>query len=351
MGEDMASNMASRGMASLVNVRSPGGRSSVNGIQAAAFGASGFLGDRVVNALGRGGSQVICGHRSEPDEARHLKLAGGLGQIHIFPYELKDEASVRRVVEGCNVVVNLVGVPWQTRNFSFEEAHVEGAELIAQAAADAGVDRLVHVSHLAQGSCAESGFATSKALGEERVKAAFPDATIVRPATMYGEGDRFTQSAAALAKLLPVFPVVQGGVALRSPVHVNDVAEGITRCVHDASTVARTVELLGPDQFSLDQLYKEIFDQINVRVNTVWCPVQLMSLVAKLVQNAPILGRSGYLTEDDALLLNVSVLASQGTLKFSDLGIDPVRFERHVGQAVKRFRKDALRESDAGMQI
>lgn len=335
----------------MVNVRGPGGRSSVNGITAAVFGASGFLGSRVVNALGRGGSQVVCGHRSEPDDARHLKLCGDLGQIHIVPYELKDEASVRRVVEGCNVVVNLVGAPWETRNFSFQEAHVDGAELIAQAAADAGADRLIHISHIAQGSCPESGFATSKAEGEARVKAAFPDATIVRPATMYGEGDRFTQSTAALAKLLPMFPLVEGGVAKRSPVHVNDVAEGIARCVHEHSTAGKTVELLGPKEFSIEQLYNEIFDQINVRVNTVWCPQQAMSLIAKLVQNAPIVGRAGYLTEDDALLIAVTEAGSEGSLRFSDLGISPERFERHIGQAVQRFRKDALRESDAGMQI
>eukprot|EP00656_Telonema_subtile_P029263 TRINITY_DN32422_c0_g1_i1.p1 TRINITY_DN32422_c0_g1~~TRINITY_DN32422_c0_g1_i1.p1 ORF type:complete len:385 (+),score=124.94 TRINITY_DN32422_c0_g1_i1:106-1260(+) len=343
--------MGTRGMASMVNVRGPGGRSSVSGIQAAVFGASGFLGGHVVNALGRGGSQVICGHRSEPDEARHLKVMGDLGQIHIFPYDIRDEASVRKVVEGCNVVINVVGAPWETRNFNFDDTHVAGAELIAQAAADAGAARLVHVSHLAQGSCAASGFATSKAEGEARVKAAFPEATIVRPATMYGEGDRLTQSTAALAKLLPVFPLVEGGAAKRSPVRVQDVAEGIVGLLRDASFAGKTAEFVGPTEYSLEQLYAEVFDQINVKTHTVYTPVQVMSLVAKLVQNAPIVGRAGYLTEDDVLLSVVDEVVSQGTVRFADLDMTPDHFERHVGQAVKRFRKDALRESDAGMQI
>lgn len=335
----------------MVNVRGPGGRSSVNGITAAVFGASGFLGGRVVNALGRGGSQVVCAHRSEPDDARHLKVMGDLGQIHIVPYHLQDENSVRKVVEGCDVVVNLVGAPWETRNFTFEDTHITGAELIAQASADAGVNRLVHVSHLAQGSCAESEFANSKAEGEARVKAIFPDVTIVRPATMYGEGDRITQSTAAFAKMLPVFPLVEGGVAKRFPVHVNDVADGINCCVHDSSTAGKTVEMLGPDEYSLQQIYQEIFDQINVRVTTVSCPLKVMTLIQTMAQNAPILGRTAYFAKDDALLAAVSEAASEGTLRFEDLGITPERFVRHVGQAVQRFKKDALRESDAGMQI
>lgn len=335
----------------MVNVKGPGGRSSVSGIQAAVFGASGFLGGHVVNALGRRGSQVVCAHRSEPDEARHLKVMGDLGMIHILPYELKNEDSVRKVVEGCNVVINVVGAPWETRNFSFNDVHVEGAELIAQAAADAGADRFIHVSHLAQGSCDSSKFATSKAEGEARVKAAFPEATVVRPATMFGPGDRFIQSTAALAKLLPVFPLVEGGAAKRSPVYVGDVAEGIVQCLRDSTTSGKTVELVGPTEYTLEKLYAEVFDQINLTTHTVWTPQQAMSLVAKIVQNAPILGRAGFLVEDDVELAAVDEVPTDGTVRFSDLDMTPERFERQIGEAVRRFRKDALRESDAGMQI
>ena len=78
---------------------------------------------------------------------------------------------------------------------------------------------------LPQGSCEESGFATSKAAGEAAVKEIFPDATIVRPATMIGENDRFLCDNASMGKLFPVFPLVDGGHAKRSPVWVNDVAE------------------------------------------------------------------------------------------------------------------------------
>jgi NADH dehydrogenase (ubiquinone) 1 alpha subcomplex subunit 9 len=338
-------------MASMVNVHGPGGRSSVNGIQAAVFGASGFLGGHVVNSLGRRGSQVICPHRSEPDEARHLKVMGDLGMIHILPYELKNEESVRQAVEGCNVVINLIGAPWETRNFSFQDIHVDGAELIAQAAADAGADRMIHVSHLAQGSCPSSKFATTKAEGEARVRAAFPEATIVRPATMFGSGDRFTQSTSAIGKLLPVFPIIEGGAAKRSPVFVTDVAEGIVACLRNANTAGKVVEFVGPTEYTLEKLYAEVFDQINLSTRTIWTPKQAMDLVVKVVQSAPILGRAGYLVEDDVELSVVDEVTSEGTLRFSDVDITPEYFERQIGEAVRRFRKDALRESDAGMQI
>jgi len=294
---------------------------------------------------------VVCAHRGEPDDARHLKVMGDLGQVHILPYHLKDEASVRRVTEGRNVVINLVGAPWETRNFSFQDAHVDGAALIAQAAADAGADRLIHVSHLAQGSNPDSGFATSKAEGEAKVKQIFPEATILRPATLFGEGDRFFSSAAALGKLLPLFPLVEGGTTKRSPVWVNDVASAVLNCLHDPDTAGNTFELQGPQAFTLEQLYTQLFDQINVSTTFVHMPLQIAKLNATVFENAPILGRSAVLVKDDVLLAAVDELGSDGALGFSELGIEPESLDIVLGKATRRFRKDAIRAADAGMQI
>jgi NADH dehydrogenase (ubiquinone) 1 alpha subcomplex subunit 9 len=343
--------MSTRGMSSMVGVKGPGGRSSVSGVQAAVFGASGFLGQYVVNALGRGGSQVVCGHRSEPDEARHLKVMGDLGQIHILPYHLQDEESIRQVTEGCNVVVNLVGAPWETRNFNFNQVHVEGAASIARAASDAGAARLIHVSHLAQGTCEESGFATSKAAGEQAVKEAFPDATIVRPATMWGEGDRFLSSNAALGKLFPAVPLVDGGHAKRSPVWVNDVAEGILACIQDGNTAGSTFEFAGPVEYSMEQLQRLLLEAINVQTNFVWTPSQLFKIHATIWENMPITGRSCTLVKDDAILMVVDELKKDGSLGFEQLGVTPTKLESIIGKVMRRFTKQTLREADAGMQI
>jgi len=343
--------LSARGMSSMVGVKGPGGRSSVSGVQAAVFGASGFLGNYVVNALGRGGSQLICAHRSEPDEARHLKVMGDLGQVHILPYDIRDEESIAKVTEGCNVVINLVGAPWETRNFDFNQVHVEGAAAIARAAANAGASRLIHVSHLAQGSCEESGFATSKAAGEAAVKEIFPDATIVRPATMVGENDRFLSDNAAMGKLFPVFPLVDGGHAKRSPVWVNDVAEGILGCVQDANTAGRTFEFTGPTEYTLEELYRQLFESINVDARFVWTPSQIFKIHATIFENAPISGRSGALVKDDAILAIVDELRSDGTLGFDELNMTPTKLESILGKVTRRFAKMTLREADAGMQI
>ncbi len=61
--------------------RGPGGRSSVNGVVAAVFGSTGFLGRYVVNAFGKMGSQVVLPYRSDEIDIQHLRLMGDLGQV------------------------------------------------------------------------------------------------------------------------------------------------------------------------------------------------------------------------------------------------------------------------------
>lgn len=83
------------------------------------------------------------------------------------------------------------------RNFKYADVHVTGAERIAQVAAQNGVERFVHVSHLNASPDSTSVFYRTKFEGEERVKNAFPNATIVRPAAMYGYEDKLLNNMAS----------------------------------------------------------------------------------------------------------------------------------------------------------
>ena len=82
------------------------------------------------------------------------------------------------------------------RNFDYNSVHVAGAERIARIAAENGVQRFVQVSHLNASPDSKSAFYKTKALGEDKVKEAFPNATIVRPAAMFGHEDRLLNSMA-----------------------------------------------------------------------------------------------------------------------------------------------------------
>lgn len=112
--------------------RGTGGRSSFNGIVATVFGCTGFVGRYVCNKLGKIGSQMILPYRGDHCEAIRLKVSGDLGQVLFHFYHLQDEKAIREAVKYSNVVINLVGREFETKNFKFNDVHVTGARNIAR---------------------------------------------------------------------------------------------------------------------------------------------------------------------------------------------------------------------------
>jgi len=47
-----------------------------------------------------------------------------------------------------NVVINLMGRDWETRNFSFKDVQLTGARTVARLAKECGVKRLIHFSSM-----------------------------------------------------------------------------------------------------------------------------------------------------------------------------------------------------------
>ncbi|CAG5106225.1 Similar to Ndufa9: NADH dehydrogenase [ubiquinone] 1 alpha subcomplex subunit 9 [Cotesia congregata] len=211
--------------------RGTGGRSSFNGIVCTVFGSTGFLGRYVCNRLGKIGTQMILPYRGDCYDVLPLKLSGDLGQVLFHPFQLRDEDSIRKCMKYSNVVVNLIGRDWETKNFTYNDVHVEGAQRIARIARECGVERLIHVSAL--GCCENptpilieegSSILKSKWKGEQAVRQEFPSATIVRPGTVYGQEDRFFNALASKwRKFFRGTPIVgKGEKIIKQPLWAGD---------------------------------------------------------------------------------------------------------------------------------
>ncbi|PVD33464.1 hypothetical protein C0Q70_04720 [Pomacea canaliculata] len=255
--------------------RGTGGRSSFSGIVATVFGASGFVGRYVCNRLGKIGSQVIIPYRADPYEVERLRLVGDLGQVLFFPFNLKDEESIATAMKYSNVVVNLIGREWETKNFNFTDVHVEGAQRIARIARESGVEKLVHFSSLNASptpqhiySKAGSKFLRSKYEGELAVREEFPGAIIFRPADIYGSEDTFLRYYAnfwrrARSTSIPLWK--KGEATIKQPVFVGDVAEGVIQAIKNPDAVGKTFEIVGPEQYYLSDLVDYFYRVMRFR--------------------------------------------------------------------------------------
>ncbi|CCM05932.1 uncharacterized protein FIBRA_08171 [Fibroporia radiculosa] len=226
----------------------PPGRSASTGHVATVFGCTGFLGRYLVAKLAKAGTQVIIPYREE-DEKRHLRVTGDLGQIVSMEWDLRNDDQIAECVRHSDIVYNLVGREYETKNFNFDAVHATGAQRIANIAAQSGVARFVHVSHLNASHNSPSEFYRSKARGDDLVQEAFPSATIVRPAIMYGYEDRLLNNMA----IWPIWWKLNHMQTKIRPVHVMDVAQALTNLISVPSQPG-TFNLPGPSTLSFEYL-------------------------------------------------------------------------------------------------
>ncbi|TFK52290.1 39kDa subunit of Ndufa9, NADH ubiquinone oxidoreductase [Heliocybe sulcata] len=236
----------------------PPGRSAVSGHIATVFGCTGFLGRYLVAKLGcygysrpriaKNGTQVVVPYRDQ-DEARHLKLMGDLGQVVHMEWDIRNDDQIAECLRHSDIVYNLVGRDYETKNFTYNDVNAAGAGRIAKVAAEWKVPRFVHVSHLNASHISDSKFYRTKMEGEDLVKEAFPHATIVRPSTMFGYEDKLLNNIA----IWSIWWKLNHGETKIRPVHVMDVAQALAN-LEGMPALPKALNLPGPSTLSFNYL-------------------------------------------------------------------------------------------------
>ncbi|MFL1461029.1 complex I NDUFA9 subunit family protein [Roseococcus sp. DSY-14] len=305
---------------------------------AAVFGGTGFIGRQVVQRLAREDWQVrVCARR--PPTAALLYTMGRVAQVATLAADLTRDADVARAVEGAEVVVNTVGI----LHGDFRRVQAEGPARLGRLAAAAGVGRLVHISAIGADVGSASAYARSKAEGEAGLRAAFPDATILRPSIVFGEGDGFFGRFAPMAAWLPFMPVIEGGTRFQ-PVFVGDVADAVLAALHDPATAGRTFELGGPRAWTFRELLAFILKETRRERRLVNIPTGLAALQARLAELLP----NPPLTRDQLLLLQRDNVPDPAMPGLAELGITPKAVEAIVPPLLTRFRPGGGRRLRGG---
>ena len=222
------------------------------------FGGSGFLGKHVVNALVREGRRVRIAVRRPHVAAGELPNYRA-GQVQVVQANVRFPESVAAACKGMDGVVNLVGILAESGKQRFQSVHVQGAEAVAQAAAAAGIQRVVHVSAIGADVHSRSAYGRSKGLAEQKVRAACPQAVILRPSIVFGpEDDFFNRFGAMAASIAPGLPLIGGGRTRFQPIYVGDVADAVLAALNKPEARGRTYELGGPSVYSFRELLEFI---------------------------------------------------------------------------------------------
>ncbi|XP_073292321.1 NADH dehydrogenase [ubiquinone] 1 alpha subcomplex subunit 9, mitochondrial [Primulina huaijiensis] len=340
-----ASSLTTKGVGHLVR-KGTGGRSSVSGIVATVFGATGFLGRYVVQQLAKMGSQVLVPFRGSEDSHRHLKLMGDLGQIVPMKYNPRDESSIKAVMAKANVVINLIGREYETRNYSFEEVNHHMAEQLAVIAKEhGGILRYIQVSCLGASPSSPSRMCRAKAAAEEAILRELPEATVMKPAVMIGTEDRILNPWAHFAKKYGFLPLMGDGSTKVQPVYVIDVASAIVAALKDdGASMGKVYELGGPEIFTTRQLAELMFDVIREYSRYVKIPFSIAKAMATprevLLKKVPVPMPTPSIFNLDLIeAFSVDTVVSENALTFEDLGLTPCKLKGYPVEFLISYRK------------
>ncbi|KIY67124.1 NAD(P)-binding protein [Cylindrobasidium torrendii FP15055 ss-10] len=306
----------------------PPGYSAVSGHVVTVFGATGFLGRYLISKLARTGTQVIVPYRDE-DSKRHLKLMGDLGQIVPMEWDIRREDQIAECLRHSDIVYNLTGRDFETKNFTYDSLLVDGAARIARIAREEGVPRFVHMSHLNASATSTSKFYQAKAAGEEAVKAAYDGPTIVRPAGMYGYEDKLLNNVA----LWPIWWKLNQASTNIRPVHVMDVAQ-VLATLQNVPKFEGTLNLPGASTFTYQYLL-DLADTIIIRdpSKAPHVPKILAQVVCNVLDKAlwwPFMSKD----EIERKFIDDSDVAGDWELT----GVTPTEIEQHALLYMRRYR-------------
>lgn len=297
-------------------------------LTATVFGGSGFLGHAVVQALAVRGYIVRVPTR-DLEKAKDLKVLGATGQVVPFRASVRSDASVQIAMAGSDVVINLIGLLAEKNKNQFQTMHVETPARLARLAHATGAKHFIHVSALGADPRAASRYAQTKALGEEAVRAFFPDAVILRPSVMFGPRDLFLGRFARLARFMPFLPLIGGGQTKFQPVYVGDVAAAILASIDRPEAKGRLFSLGGPEVFSFKELMELLLKTMNVQRRLLVTPWWLANIQAAFLEKLP----TPLLTRDQIKLLKTDNVVPPhakgkhmtGPGFIEDLGIKPTK--------------------------
>lgn len=288
------------------------------------FGGSGFVGRYIARRMAKAGWRVRVAVR-RPNQALHVKPYGSVGQVEPVFCNIRDDASVRAVMQGADAVVNCVGILGEVGRNRFDAVQAEGAGRIARIAAELQIARMVHVSAIGADAQSDSKYQRSKAEGEAQVLQHFPAAVILRPSVIFGVEDQFFNRFAAMTRFSPFLPVV-GADTRFQPVYVDDVAKAAEAALC-RDVVAGVYELGGPDTATFRELMQTMLAEIRrhrVILNVPFFVAGLMGGALDIAQKLSLgLFTNTVLTRDQVRNLQRDNLASDDMPGLAALDITP----------------------------
>ena len=297
------------------------------------LGGGGFIGRYLVRNLTKKNFRCIISTRKAFQKG-YLKTQATPGSIELVDWNPNNFSELKEAIKNSDVVINLIGILYETRKQKFYNIHTNIPEAVAKICSDSDVKKFIHVSAIGANENSKSLYQKSKYQGEVKALNNFKNTVILRPSVVCGTEDNFTNLFSKLS-ILPVIPVV--GINYKfQPILVDDVADAIVKAVEQKGNEGKIYEIGGPKVISFGDMVKSILKTINKKRFVVSMPMpfaKIQSTITDLLPFPPIL------TKDQCEILSeADNVVSDNNLTLKDLDIEPSDVEEEMKKWLWRYK-------------
>ena len=255
-------------------------------------GGTGFVGRHLCARLLEDGHEVTALAR-HPDEAA---LPDGINRRSgdVTEYEGLTDA-----LEDADVVVHLVALSplYRPRHGEgmHDKVHVQGTRNVVRAMEAVDIDRLVYMSGISADPKGPTAFIRAKGRAEGIVTSSDLRSTIVRPTAIFGDGGDFIPFVKQVTT--PYLTGLPGGGRIEfQPIWVVDVADILAEIVADDKHAGEVYEIGGPEQMTLADVTRAIYEKDGRFVRILPVPMPLAGLGLTIAGPLPFIpfGRDQY---------------------------------------------------------
>ena len=297
------------------------------------LGGGGFIGRYLVRNLTKKNYRCIVTTR-QAFQKGYLKTQATPGAIELLNWNPDNFSELKEAINNSDVVINLIGILYETRKQKFYNIHSKIPEAVAKICSSSDVKKFIHVSAIGANENSKSLYQKSKYQGEVQALKNFKKTIILRPSVVCGTEDNFTNLFSKLS-ILPVIPVV--GINYKfQPILVNDVVDAIVQAIGLKGNEGKIYEIGGPKVISFGDMVKSILKTINKKRFVVPMPMAIAKIQSTITDLLPI---PPILTKDQCEILSeADNVVSNKNLTLKDLGIEPSDVEEEMKKWLWRFR-------------
>jgi uncharacterized protein YbjT (DUF2867 family) len=261
-------------------------------------GAFGFTGRFIARRLlERGHALRTLTNHPDPTSplSRHLDARA---------YAFERPEQLAKDLEGVHTLYNTYWVRFEHGAARYDRA-VRNTRRLFEAAREAGVQRVVHVSIANADSDCDLPYYRGKGLIERDLSVSGLSYAIVRPTVLFGDDAILLHNIAWLLRRLPVFAVVGRGDYRLQPVHVDDLARLCVELGEPGKNVER--DAAGPEVFTYLELVKALREAVGSRAAIAHVPSWLGLALARVLS---LLLRDVLITREELIGLQRDLLVS-----------------------------------------